>query len=48
MRYPQRPFFHPLGMMATNPVAYILAVELVIFGICYIFRYNIADFRERM
>lgn len=47
VRYAKRPWFHPLGFMASAPTSY--APMLVLIGLCVTFpaRYRISEYFER-
>ncbi|GET88354.1 hypothetical protein, conserved [Leishmania tarentolae] len=47
VRYVQRPWFSPLGFMASSPTGYPFMMVCIAVGIIFPFRYQISDYFER-
>lgn len=47
MRYPSRPWFHPLALMAQNPSGYAALISFLAVGVMFPWRYKIGRYHER-
>ncbi|KAG5480202.1 hypothetical protein CUR178_06257 [Leishmania enriettii] len=47
VRYVQRPWFSPLGFMASSPTAYVPMMTCIALAMTFPFRYQISEYFER-